>query len=77
MKKTSEMEDYLRPEYDFSKLKVVARGPARRKPTETTVTLANDVAELFPTSAAVNEALRLLARAAKKSTVRKSATFQK
>ncbi|MFM9903414.1 MAG: hypothetical protein ACKVQJ_02455 [Pyrinomonadaceae bacterium] len=67
MKKISEMEDYLRPEYDFSKLKVVARGPARGKAANTTVTLANDVAELFPTSEAVNEALRLLARAAKKS----------
>ena len=67
MKKTSEMEDYLRPEYDFSKLTVVARGAGRRKPAETTVTLASDVAKIFPTSDAVNEALRLLARAAKKS----------
>lgn len=70
MKKTSEMEDYLRPEYDFSKLTVVARGAGRRKPAETTVTLASDVAKIFPTSDAVNEALRLLARAAKKSDVR-------
>ena len=75
MKKTSEMEDYLRPEYDFSKLKIVARGPGRQKPKEITVTLANDVAELFPTSDAVNEALRLLARAAKKSA--RPATLQK
>jgi hypothetical protein len=75
MKKISEMEDCLRPEYDFSKLKVVARGPARGKATNTTVTLANDVAELFPTSDAVNEALRLLARAAKKSA--RPATLQK
>jgi hypothetical protein len=71
MKKTSdEMEDELRPEYDFSKLTVVARGAGRRKPAEVTVTLAPDVAKLFPTSEAVNEALRLLARVAKESEVR-------
>jgi hypothetical protein len=67
MKKKSEMEDELRPEYDFSQLTVVARGRGRKQPTETTVTLAPDVAEMFPTSEAVNEALRLLARAAKET----------
>ena len=70
MKKTSEMDDELRPEYDFSKLTVVARGAGRHKPVETVVTLAPDVAKLFPTSEAVNEALRLLARVAKESEVR-------
>lgn len=70
MKKTSEMEDELRPEYDFSKLTVIARGVGRRKPAEVTVTLAPDVAKLFPTSEAVNEALRLLARVAKESEIR-------
>ena len=49
MKKTSEMDDELRPEYDFSKLTVVARGAGRRKPVEMTVTLAPDVAKRFPT----------------------------
>lgn len=63
--KTSELEDELRPEYDFGKLQVVARGPGRRKPGEATVTLAPDVAEMFPTAEAVNEALRFLIRAAK------------
>jgi hypothetical protein len=67
MKKTSEMEDELRPEYDFSQLTVVARGPGRRKPTEITVKLAADVAKSFPTSKAVNKALRLLVRVAKDS----------
>ena len=68
MKKKSEMEDELRPEYDFSRLIVVARGAGRLKPLETTtVILAPDVAKLFPTSEAVNEALRLLARTAKDS----------
>lgn len=70
MKKTSEMDDELRPEYDFSKLTVVARGAGRRKSTEITVILAPDVAKLFPTSEAVNEALRLLARVAKESDMR-------
>lgn len=70
MKKTSEMDDELRPEYDFSKLIVVARGAGRRKPSVTTVVLAPDVAKLFPTSEAVNEALRLLARVAQESETR-------
>jgi hypothetical protein len=64
-KMTSELEDDLRPEYDFSKLQVVARGSGRRKPGEATVNLAPDVAEMFPTAEAVNEALRFLIRAAK------------
>jgi hypothetical protein len=70
MKKTSEMEDELRPEYDFSKLTVVARGVGRHKSAEVTVTLAPDVAKLFPTSESVNEALRLLVRVAKESEIR-------
>jgi hypothetical protein len=67
MNKTSELEDELRPEYDFDKLKVVARGDGRRKTGKTVITLAPDVAEMFPTSEAVNEALRLLVRAVKES----------
>jgi hypothetical protein len=57
----SDLEDDLRPEYDFRKLRVVARGPGRKR-TETTVSLAPDVAEAFPDSEAVNEALRFLMR---------------
>lgn len=64
-KMTSELEDDLRPEYDFSKLQVVARGAGRRNLGEATVNLAPDVAEMFPTAEAVNEALRFLIRAAK------------
>jgi hypothetical protein len=67
MKKKSEIEDVLRPEYDFSQLTVVARGPGRRKPMDRTVTLAPDVAKSFPTSESVNEALRLLVKLAKDS----------
>lgn len=70
MKKKSEPEDDLRPEYDFSQLTVVARGPGRRKAANTTVTLAPDVAKSFPTSETVNEALRLLIKVAKGSKAR-------
>ena len=70
MKKKSEMEDELRPQYDFSQLTVVARGPGRRKPAAITVTLAPDVAKSFPTSEAVNEALRLLVKVATDSKAR-------
>lgn len=62
-KKTSEMSDDLRPEYNFDELTIVARGPGRNVKGYTVV-LEPDVARLFPTSEAVNEALRLLARAA-------------
>jgi hypothetical protein len=54
-------EDDLRPEYDFLKLRVVARGPRRKAPAPT-VHLAEDVARAFPDSQAVNEALRFLIR---------------
>ena len=70
MKKKSEMEDELRPEYDFSQLTVVARGSGRRKPAVVTITLAPDVAKSFPTSESVNEALRLLVKVARDSKAR-------
>ncbi len=57
-------KDELRAEYDFSKMQVVKRGKARKKPEEITVTLAPDVAKKFPTSEAVNEALRLFIKVA-------------
>jgi hypothetical protein len=69
-KKTSEMDDWLRPDYDLSRLTIVARGPGRKPQGKTTVALAPDVAKLFPTSEAVNEALRLLARIARESSSR-------
>lgn len=69
MKKNSNqepvVEDDLRPEYDFGALRVVARGPMRTNPNERTIQLAPDVAEMFPDSASVNEALRFLIRAAR------------
>jgi hypothetical protein len=57
--------DELRPEYDFRSLRVVARGPGRKALAGITVSLAADVAETFPDSNSVNEALRFLIRIAK------------
>ena len=59
------VQNDLRPEYDFRSLRVVARGPGRKTPKSPTIQLAPDVAEVFPDSQSVNEALRLLMRVAK------------
>jgi len=59
------MDDELRHEYDFCALRGVARGPGRKAPREITVRLAPDVAETFPDSDSVNEALRFLIGIAK------------
>jgi hypothetical protein len=67
-KKIEKSEDDLLPEYDFSKLQIVARGPGRKRAGELTVTLAPDVAKKFPTSEAVNEALRLIIKVADDTT---------
>ncbi len=64
-KSSRRMDDELRPEYDFRALRVVASGPGRKTPNEITVRLAADVAETFPDSNSVNEALRFLIRIAK------------
>ncbi len=61
MSQTFEMDDDLRPEYDFTQLSVVARGQGRKRST-LTVQLDPDVATIFPDSGAVNEGLRLLMR---------------
>ncbi len=60
MKKDSDLQDEQRPEYDFRSLWVVARGPGRAKSGEIPIYLAPDVAEVFPDSDSVNEALRTL-----------------
>lgn len=71
MKKAKEnLEDDLRPEYDFHSLRVVARGPGRKNPSEITVSLAPDVAQAFPDSDSVNEALRFLIRITAKEMAR-------
>lgn len=58
-------EDDMRKEYDFTH---AVRGKyADRFPKDVVmVTLAPDVAEAFPNAGAVNEALRVLLKAAKK-----------
>ncbi|HEY9809198.1 MAG TPA: hypothetical protein V6D13_07645 [Halomicronema sp.] len=58
----SEMEDELRSEYDLKSLRVRKLGSGRKSFSQTTVRLEPDVAEMFPTADAVNEALRFLIR---------------
>lgn len=67
MKKKSkeDLDDDLRPEYDFSKMQIVARGPKRKVPKPKIIHLQPDVAKTFPDDQSVNEALRLLIRLAK------------
>ena len=70
MKKKSktDLDDDLRPEYDFSKMRIVARGPKRKAPKPKIIHLEPDVAQTFPDDESVNEALRLLIRLAKDQT---------
>jgi hypothetical protein len=64
IRKRREDEDTMRPEYDFSK--AVRGGTATRYAQGTNVVLLDpDVAELFPDTRAVNEALRTFARLAR------------
>lgn len=59
------MEDELRPEYDFAKMKGGVRGKYVKKYRQGTnlVLLDPDVAQAFPNDEAVNEALRRLIQA--------------
>ncbi len=56
------MEDDLRAEYDLKSLRVRRLGSSRKSFGGTTVRLEPDVAEMFPSADAVNEALRFLIR---------------
>ncbi len=75
MKKESTVKrsDDLRPEYDLSKLKGGVRGKYHKSATAGTnlVLIEPDLADLFPDSAAVNRALRVLAEAAGSAAVSK------
>lgn len=65
MKKNSEMDDELRPEYNIKQLlKESVRGKYAQHYDEGTnlVLLDSDLADAFPTAEAVNEALRLVLR---------------
>jgi hypothetical protein len=65
-KVNSEMDDELRPEYDFSQLAGGVRGKyvERYRAGNNLVLLDADVAQAFPNEATVNEALRLLIKIA-------------
>jgi hypothetical protein len=67
-----EMDDELRPEYDFSQLEGGVRGQyvERYRSGNNLVLLDPDVAQAFPTEADVNEALRLLMQIAQRQSHR-------
>ena len=69
----TEVDDDLRPEYDLSKLKGGVRGKYYRQAIAGTnlVLIEPDLAKLFPDSAAVNRALRVVADAAQSITATK------
>ena len=56
------MEDDLRTEYDLKSLRVRKLGSERKTFGGITVRLEPDVADMFPSAEAVNEALRFLIR---------------
>ena len=63
---TGKQTDELRPEYDLSKLKGAVRGKYydRARAGTNLVLIEPDLANVFPDTASVNRALRLLADAA-------------
>jgi hypothetical protein len=63
------MEDDLRSEYDLKSLRVRKFGPERKSFGKTTIRLEADVAEVFPNTDAVNEALRFLIKVVQKNQV--------
>jgi len=66
-KDNTELGDDLRPEYDLKSLKVRKVGAERKSFGGPTVRLETDVAEIFPDSESVNEALRFLIRIIQKN----------
>jgi hypothetical protein len=70
----AEMEDELRPEYDFSYLSGGVRGKyvERYRAGTNLVLLDSDVAQAFPTEDSVNEALRLLMQVAQRQPANQS-----
>ena len=71
-KKPDDDRDEMRPEYDLTKLKFVGRGVyAERYRSGTNIVLLDrDVREAFPDDESVNEALRVIAKAAKRQASR-------
>jgi len=62
-------QDDLRPEYNLKDLRVRKLGPERKSFGEETVQLEADVAQIFPDSHSVNEALRFLIRITRENKV--------
>jgi hypothetical protein len=60
-------EDELRPEYDLRSLRARKIGAGRKSFGVAMIRLEPDVAEVFPDSEAVNEALRFLIRITKEN----------
>jgi hypothetical protein len=71
-RKRDENSDEMRPEYDLTKLKFVGRGiyAERYRSGTNLVLLDSDVRKAFPDDEAVNEALRVIAKAAKQQAAR-------
>ena len=68
MKKNKpDIKDDVRPEYDLKSLSVRRFGPGRKSFGGSVVRLEPDVAEVFPSADAVNEALRFLIRITKEN----------
>jgi hypothetical protein len=67
MKKKTDKDDEMRPEYELRKLKFVGRGiyAERYRSGTNLVLLEPDVRAAFPDDESVNEALRVIAKAAK------------
>jgi len=59
------MADELRPEYELKSLEVRRLGPHRKSFGDRVIRLEPDVAAMFPSAEAVNEALRFLIRITK------------
>ena len=62
-----ELENEMRLEYDLNSLRVRKLGSGRKNFGTAIVRLDADVAEMFPTADAVNEALRFLIRVTKEN----------
>lgn len=71
-KKTDEDLDELRPEYDLRKLKFIGRGIYAERYSSGTnlVLLEPDIRKAFPDDESVNEALRVIAKVAKRQASR-------
>jgi hypothetical protein len=72
MKKKTVEADEMRPEYDLRKLKLVGRGiyAERYRSGTNLVLLEPDIRAAFPDDQSVNEALRVIVKAAKQQTAR-------